>query len=199
MMTDREQAILDGVNANHHAALYRCRWSAPDAQVVVPQLVSLLTSGSPEIVDDALRALFLIGTPAESAAPGVAALLGSSRPITKSMAVLALGQIAHRRPELCVGPLTATLTDESCCRNALRILAYIGAPAKCALEEVLRLYSKRDAKIRKAVVLTAVAIGAECGEVVVLLKTASSDRSKIVRDAARRAAGQRGTASTRVP
>lgn len=37
-MSAEEQAILYLVNADNWAELYRCRWSAPDADRVVPQL-----------------------------------------------------------------------------------------------------------------------------------------------------------------
>ena len=36
-MSIAEQAILDRVNADNWALLYRCRWSKPDAEHVVPQ------------------------------------------------------------------------------------------------------------------------------------------------------------------
>ena len=110
-MSADEQAVLDRVNAENWAELYRCRWSTPDAQRVVPQMVQLLRSDDPEVVDEALRALFRIGTAAISAAEPVARLTQSDSPITKKLAVLTLGQIAHTVPELCVEPLASVLTD----------------------------------------------------------------------------------------
>lgn len=193
-MTADEQAILDQLNADQHAVLYRCRWSAPDAKVVVPQLTALLSSKEGEIVDEALRALFRIGTPAEHAACEVAALVDSPAPITRRLAVQTLGQIAHHKPELCVQPVAAALSDEWCCRDAMRVLAFIGTPAHGALRDVARLYTSRDAKVRKAAIVTAAAIGAARKETVELLNNALHDHSKIVREAAKRAAGQIGGA-----
>lgn len=183
-MSADEQAILDRVNADNWAILYRCRWSKPDAEREVPQLADLLESGDPQIANEALRALFRIGTPAELAAPGVVKLIGSQDPITKQLAVLTLGQIAHKVPALCVEPLATVLTDTLCCRDAMRALAFMGPEAIGALDRVLHLFRNPDAKIRKGVVVTAAAIDATHPNVVELLRNASADRSKIVREAA---------------
>jgi hypothetical protein len=183
-MTEKERSLLDQISADNYAALYRCRWSAPDAESLVPKLVELLFSSDPTVVDEALRSLFRIGTPAVSAAPQVAKLTGSLRPITKRLAVLALGQIAHGNADLCVEALMEPLTDESCCRDVLRILAFIGRPARLGYDSVAKLYTNRDAKTRKAVIETAVAIADDRSKVVALLNVATRDRSKLVRDAA---------------
>jgi HEAT repeat protein len=183
-MTIHEQAILNRVNANNWAALYRCRWSESDANLLVPQLTALLSSQSADVVNEALRALFRIGPPAASATPSVATLTYSTDPMTKQLAVLALGQIAHQIPAACVGPLTSVLNDECCRRDALRALAFIGTPAKPAIETVMRLYDNPDAKVRRDAIVTASAICRDHPEVLVMLHKASADRSKIVRDAA---------------
>lgn len=183
-MSADDQAILDRVNAEHWAELYRCRWSTPDAERVVPQLMQLLGSDDSRIVDEALRALFRIGTAAISAAEPVARLVQSNSPITKRLAVLALGQIAHAAPALCVEPIASVLTDPLCCRDALRLLAFIGPKAGTALDRVLPLFKDKDAKVRKAAVVTAASINRDHPAVMELLQLASKDRSKIVREAA---------------
>ena len=185
-MSAYEQAILDRVNAENCAELYRCRWSEPDAERVVPQLVPLLRSDDPQIIDETLRALFLIGTPAISAAEPVARLTESDSPITKQLAVLTLGQIAHTIPGLCVEPLASVLTDSLSCRNALRTLAFIGSKAETALDRVLPLFRDTDAKVRKAAVVTAASIKSDHPDVMEILHLASKDRSKIVREAAQK-------------
>jgi len=183
-MTIAEQAVLNRVNADNWAELYRCRWSQTDAERVVPQLERLLESEDLEIKNEALRALFRIGPSAVSAASEVAKLIGSADPITKQLAVLTLGQIAHKMPSLCVEPLASVLSDPLCCQDAMRTLAFIGSKATDALERVLQRFSDPNAKIRKAAVVTAVAIDATHPEVMRLISKASSDRSKIVREAA---------------
>ncbi len=183
-MSAAEQAILDRVNADNWAVLYRCRWSKPDAELVVPELTELLESETAEIKQEALRALFRIGAPAVSAAPQVAGLTQSPEPMTKHLAVLTLGQIAHTHPDLCVEPLASTLNDPICCRIALGTLAFIGSAANGALDRVKPLLSHSDAKVRKAAVVTAAAIHVSDPEIVELLRHASADRSKIVREAA---------------
>jgi HEAT repeat protein len=183
-MSADDQAILDRVNSENWAELYRCRWSTPDAERVVPQLVQLLRSDDPQIVDEALRALFRVGTAAISAAEPVARLTQSDSPITKQLAVLTLGQIAHTVPELCVEPLASVLTDSLCCRDAMRVLAFVGSKAETALDRVLPLFRDTDAKVRKAALITAASIKPDHPDVMEILHLASKDRSKIVRDAA---------------
>ena len=183
-MSVAELAILKRVNADNWAALYRCRWSASDAQELVPQLQKLLESDDPLIINEALRALFRIGTPAVSAAPEVAFLTRSQDPLTKQLAVLTLGQIAHSVPSLCVESLAAALADPLCCRDAMRSLAFIGPKAIGAIDRVLNRFSDPDSKIRKGALVTATAIDAEHPAVAELINDALSDRSKIVRDAA---------------
>ena len=172
------------MNADNWAMLYRCRWSNADAERVVPQLAELLNSDNIQIANEALRALFRIGTPAVSAAPEVVKLTQSRNPITKQLSVLTLGQIAHQVPSLCVGPLALALTDPICCRDALRALAFIGSEACEVLEHVKHLFNDPNAKIRKAALVTAAAIGGKDPEIVGFLRGATGDRSKIVREAA---------------
>jgi hypothetical protein len=200
-MTNAEQVVLNRLNADNWAELYRCRWSQPDAERVVPQLERLLKSEDLQIKNEALRALFRIGPSAVSAAAAVAKLIGSGGdPLTKQLAVLTLGQIAHKVPSLCVHPLASALSDPSCCQDAMRTLAIIGSKATDALERVLQRYNDPNAKIRKATVVTAAAIDATHPEVMRLMRKASSDRSKIVREAVAKCSrkGKKGTERIRL-
>ena len=183
MPTD-EQAFLDEVNADNWAMLYRCRWSQPDAERVVPQLEQLLDSTAPLVRHESLRALFRIGTPAAAAARRVAELTRSKDLMTKRLAVLALGHIAHTIPEVCVEPLASTLSDSDCCLDALRALAFMGGRAKAAINQVKPLFGDSNAKVRKVAVMAASQIDASDPEVKGLLQKATTDRSVIVRDAA---------------
>lgn len=183
-MTQEEQAVLDRFNADNWAMLYRCRWSPEDADEVVPQLMRLLESSDPEIQQATLRALFRIGTPAAAAADQVAGLTRSSVPMTKRLAVLALGQIAHQLPEVCVDPVAETLSDPECCRDALRILSYLGQAAAGALEAVKPLLTNPDAKVRRDAVKALAKMKPADPQVIELIRAATNDRSKIVREAA---------------
>jgi HEAT repeat protein len=183
-MSADEQAILDHVNADNWAVLYLCRWSKPDAERVVSQLVGLLDSGDSQITQEALRALFRIGTPAALAAPHAAKLIRSPETMTKHLAVMTLGQIAHKSPDLCVEPLASALNDPTCCRDALRALTFIGPEAEGALDRIKPLFSDSDAKVRKAAVVAAAAINVTDPEIIELLRHALGDRSRIVREAA---------------
>lgn len=183
-MNKNEQTLLDRVNANNWAELYRCRWSKSDAARVVPQLAGLLKSRDPLIVNESLRALLRIGTPAISVAPVVAKLTRSRLPMTKRLALLTLGQIAHKKSTICVKPLAMALTDPLCCRDALRSLAFMGEQAIGALKFVKPLLIDSDAKVRKSAVVTVAAIGGKNPEIMELLSSASTDRNKSVREAA---------------
>jgi HEAT repeat protein len=187
-MSLAEQAILDRLNADNWAVLYRCRWSKPEAEQVVPQLERLLDSEDRQITDEALRGLFRIGTPAVSAASRVASLIQSQEPITRQLAVLTLGQIAHKVPSLCVEPLASVLSDPLCCRDSMRSLAFIGRAALASIDRVQQRFNDRDAKIRKDALLTAAAIDSMHPGTIELIGKASKDRSKVVRDAATKCA-----------
>lgn len=183
-MSIAEQAILDRLNADNWAVLYRCRWSKPDAEKVVPQLEQLLDSKDRLVVDEALRGLFRIGTPAVSAAARVVSLIQSREQITRQLAVQTLGQIAHKEPDICVEPLASVLSDPLCCQDAMRSLAFIGRNALAAIERVHQRFGDRDAKIRKAALSTAIAIDSTHPGTIELIAMATTDRSKVVRDAA---------------
>lgn len=183
-MSADEQDILDHLKADDREKLYRCRWSPPDAERVVPQLIQLLESHDVQIVDEALRSLFCIGAPAVAAAMPVARLTQSPLPITKHLAVLTLGQIADTAPELSVGPLTSVLNDPMCCRDAMRALAFMGPKAEASLEHIVPFFNDPIAKVRKSAIVAAALIHADHPEVVEGLRRATGDRSKIVREAA---------------
>lgn len=187
-MKTRASEFIAEVTANNRDLLYRCRWSKEDAQRVVPKLTAVLSDADPTIVQEALRSLFTIGTPAASAAPAVAPLVEAHEPMTRSLAVLALGQIAHKEPERCVGPITAALKDQRCRQNALRILAFLGSRAKSSLSEVISCYASPDAKTRKLAVKAALAINKQDPATQALILKGTKDRSTAVRTALAKAA-----------
>ena len=192
-MSIAEQAILDRLNADNSAVLYRCRWSKPEAEQVVPQLEELLDSENHQIANEALRGLFRIGTPAASAAARVVSLIQSREPITRRLAVQTLGSIAHKVPDICVEPLASVLSDPLCCQDAMRSLAFIGRNALAAIQRVHQQFDDRDAKIRKAALLTATAIDPTHPGTIELLDKATTDRSKVIRDAAAKCANNAKT------
>lgn len=175
--------FLAEVMADNRAMLYRCRWSKLDALHVVPELIRILSDDNPVIVNEALRALFTIGTPAVAAASSVARLIGSENPITRQLATLALGQIAHKEPDLCVGSVTEALDHDECRHDALRILKFLGHAARNSITKVASYYDSSHAKTRRLAALTAIAIDAESEVVQQIATKAASDRSKAVRTA----------------
>jgi len=175
------------VNRDNRCMLYKCRWSSDEANRIVPELIRVLSDEDHLLVDESLRALFVIGTPAVAAACHVVPLISSSFPITRQLAVLALGQIAHKRPEICVEPMTKALDRDDVSQNALRILAFLGGKATIALPAIVEKYRSEDAKTRKMVVTAVAAIDAYSEMVRQLFANAKTDCSKLVRAAADKA------------
>ena len=188
-MTLGERELFEQLNADNRAALYRCRWSPSDAEVVVPKLIPLLASDESAVVDETLRALFCIGTPAEGAAESILSLLNSESAMTRQLALLALGQVAHQRPAVLVPAIIGLLDDQRLCRDVLRVLAFLGSGSKEALPQVVKLSDHPDAKVRKAVVDAAIKIDPGSAAVKELVSAALQDRSQVVRRAAARLGG----------
>ncbi len=186
-MMESASEFIARVMADNRAALYRCRWSEEDARRVVPRLTRILSDADPAVVDEALRALFTIGTPAVAAAGDVAPLIDSEHPITRQLATLALGQIAHKKPDLCVGPVTAALDHDECRHDALRILKFLGHAARSSIVKVASYYDRPDAKTRRLAAVAAIAIDSGSGVTQQLVTRAASDRSKAVRTAVQKA------------
>jgi HEAT repeat protein len=181
---DNHARFLSQVNAKNCELLYRCRWSKDDAARVIPKLIDVLSSADRRQVDESLRALFLIGTPAFPAAQHVVPHCASKHSITRRLAVLTLGQIAHQHARVCLEPLIDALDDAECRSDAIRILAYLKGRAKPALAALARLFDSKDAKTRTALVKAVAAIDRRSKQSQALFKRAKSDRSKTVRLAA---------------
>ena len=139
--------------------------------------------------------------PAAAAAPSVARLIESDHAITRQLATLAIGQIAHKDPSLCVGPVMSALMHDECRHPALRILAFLGDAAKCALLAVAPFYESPDAKTRKLAAIAALSIDVESEVSQQIIAKARTDRSRAVRSAVDRAeqkAQQAGSRQRRV-
>jgi len=175
------------VNRDQRAILYRCRSSSEVAAQIVPELIRILSDEGHLLVDESLRALFLIGTPALAAATHVIPLISSPFPITRQLAVLTLGQIALQKPEVCVQPIARALDDEDCCQDALRILAFLGSNARNALPAIVAKYETKEARTRSLVVKAVAAIDGRSETARELFGKARADRSKDVRSAVEKA------------
>jgi HEAT repeat protein len=173
--------FLAEATADDRALLYRSRWSKQDARRVVPQLAAALSDANPAIVQEALRSLFIIGNPAAPAAPDVARLVETEDLMTRRLAVLALGQIAHKDPNRCLGPVTAALKHRECRHDALRILAFLGRDARRSLSAVISCYASQDAHTRRLAVKAALAIDKQASATRLLVLKAARDRSASVR------------------
>jgi HEAT repeat protein len=155
---------------------------------VVPELTEVLSDEDQSLVEEALRSLFTIGTPAVGAAPNVARFIESNRASTRQLATLVIGQIAHKVPSLCVGPVTSALMHDECRHPALRILAFLGDAAKSSLSAVASLYESPDAKTRSLAAIAAISIDLESEAAQQIIAQARTDPSKAVRSAVNQAA-----------
>jgi hypothetical protein len=179
--------IIAEVTADNRAVLYRCRWSPHHAARVVPDLIQTLSDRNPAIVDEALRSLFTIGTPAIAAASCVAQLIKSQWAITRQVATLTLGSIAHTEPDICIGPITGALDDKKCRHDALRILKSFGTAAMSALPNVTPFWESPDAKTRRLAYITAISIAGDAEVAREIASKARADRSQAVRVAVEKA------------
>lgn len=181
------------VNENNRQLLYRCRWSEDDRARIVPGLIEVLSDEDRLLVDDALRGLFVIGPAAVVAAPHVIPLISSSFPITRQMAILTLGQIAHHEPMICLEPMIKALEHSDCRDNAMRTLAFLNGHAKEAIPAIVQLFESKDAKTRVLVVRTVAAIDGRCEMALCLFHRAQADRSKLVSAAAEKVLKQQSS------
>jgi vesicle coat complex subunit len=180
--------IIAEVTANNSAILYRCRWNRDEASRVIPELIQVLSDEDPAFADKALRALFTVGTAAVAAAPRVAQLIDNERPITRQLATLTIGQIAHESPCVCAGAVTLALRHKECRDAALRILKFLGSAAKSALPEVLPLCECSDAGTRKQAILAVISMDRQSPDAQRIIAKGRADPSKAVREAVEKAA-----------
>jgi hypothetical protein len=176
--------LLQYVNADNFEVLYRCRWSADDAESVVPQLVALLDEASEDVVCEALRAIFRIGPAAFAAMPKVAALIASSDSMVAELAVGTLGRVCLDQPGVAIDHLSAAAERPELQKTALYALINFGPHARTATAAFVSAYQSSDAVVRRFAVRGLIACGADDAAAVAVLERAKTDRSKDVRKAA---------------
>lgn len=176
--------FLDSLNRKDREQLYRCRWSEPDAERVVPKLIDVLACDDHLLVDEAMRALFLIGTPVAAAATHVIRHQKSEHVITRRLVIQALGNIAYHQPEVVLAPIIEALEDDNCREDAIRVLACMKRDARKAVPALADHIDDPQAQTRKAIVNAVASIDGRSRRAKNLFRKAASDRSQTVRRAA---------------
>jgi uncharacterized membrane protein YccC len=86
---------------------------------------------------------------------------------------------------------------DECVQPALRIPAFLGDAAKCALSAVVSFYESPDAKTRRLAAIAAISIDVKSEAAQQILTKARTDRSKAVRSAVDRATQKAQQAGSR--
>jgi HEAT repeat protein len=178
--------ILDRVNADNFAVLYRCRWRPEVAEEIAPQLAELLTHFDSRIVAESLRALHRIGPAAFSSKSAVHLSLSHSDLIVRKLAVSALAAICLERPNDAIPGIVIAADDSELLETCLMALINFGSAAASAAPLFCRCYKNRNSKIRRLAVRALRACGATDDESVEVMLTALHDSSNDVRRAAAR-------------
>jgi hypothetical protein len=177
--------ILDSLEANYRARLYQARWDEAAADEIVPQLVGLLGGPSRDIVLRALRALVTIGSAARGALAAALPHLGSSDPAVAQAAAYAIGCIAWRDPGAAVGPLVAAFRP-GFEKPVMHALSGFGPAARPAAPVFAQAFRHKAAGVRRLALRGLKEVQAPARIIEAVLAQARTDRSRAVREYARK-------------
>lgn len=189
MSSATANAALDTIEADNCAVLYKARWDAATAIEVVPKLAALLDSDDRDTLLRALRALVIIGPPACDAAPKIARLLHSSDIWVFQAAAIALARASLKNPQYAIKPLVDVANVSGGEKHVMHALIDLGEAAKSASAVFVRAFESRAASMRRLALRGLVAIGADEVTLAAALGRAANDKSKEVREYARKVAG----------
>jgi hypothetical protein len=181
----RLDEILNALEANYRARLYQARWDEAAAAEIVPQLVGLLGSPSPDIVLRSLRALVTIGPAARGALDAALPYLGSSDLAVAEVAAHAIGCISLRDPGAAVGALVAAFRP-GLEKPVMHALLGLGSAAGAAAPVFAQAFRHKRAGVRRLALRGLKEIQAPASIVDAILAQARVDRSREVREYARK-------------
>jgi hypothetical protein len=177
--------ILNALEANYRARLHQATWDEVAAGQIVPQLVELLGSPSRDIVLRALRALITIAHAARGALAAALPHLGSSDSAVAEAAAHAISRIAWRDPAAALGPLVAAFRP-GLEKPVMQALLEFGPAARSAAPVFAQAFAHKLAGVRRLALRGLKEIEAPAGLVEAVLAQAQKDRSRAVRDYARK-------------
>jgi HEAT repeat protein len=189
MVSETANAPLDAIEADNCAILYKARWDPATAIEVVPKLVAIIDSDDRDTLLRGLRALVIVGPPASEAAPNIARLLHSSEIWVVQAAAIALARVSLKNPQNAIKPLVDAANIPGGEKHVMHALIDLGEAAKSASAVFVRAVESRSASIRRLALRGLVATGANEEMLAAALERAAADKSKEVREYAKKVAG----------
>lgn len=186
-MSDIE-AFLASCEANTREILYRARWDEATAEEVVPLLIEALYSDDLEIKRRALSAFVTICHNAQTAAPQIIPLLRSADSRIYETAAHALQRVSWKKTGPAIQPLIEMAAIPGREKFAMHALIGLGPGAKAALPVFIRAFDDSTVYMRRLALRGLKEIGAEGKAVDEVLDRASRDRSKEIREYAKKVA-----------
>jgi HEAT repeat protein len=184
--TNDAREVLDRLEADTFAELYKSRWDAAHAETVVPALISCLKVSDTAVLHRALSALARIGPEAQQAIDAVIRLMFHADPLIADAAIHALGRISLKCPERAVAPLVHAASKPATQKPALFALIGFGRNANSTASAFATAFASRDARIRRLALRGLKEIGADASIAEPIVALALKDTNAEVRAAAKK-------------
>ena len=175
-------SILDAAEANDRAVLYEARWNEQTAARIIPKLIELLDSTDPEVLRRTLNAFVTIAPRAAAAAGRILPHLSSQDPLIAEVAVWALARVSLDNPDLAIDPLISAADLPGLRKPAMQALIDFGGAASRAALLFARAFADPSADMRCLALRGLAQIGAPPSVVLPVLREATTDKSKRVRE-----------------
>ena len=187
--------LLAYVSADNRAALYRCRWSQPDAEDIVPALAQLLHASDRTIVVQALNALHCIGPAARASIPNAIPLLDHPDTVVREAAITTLAQVGLDTPAGVLPHLLAASARPEHLVTLLFAFINLATPSPEALPFVCQAFEHPKGHVRRLALRALAAINAPNSVLAPILQRATSDPNADVRSAAAKLSQRSPTAT----
>lgn len=184
--------ILDSLEADLWADLYRCRWDAQHRAATIPVLLELLANPDPKIYQRTMQNIGRIGPCDKKRAlsalvPPVCDYTRDANKLTRKIAVVTLQRIGQDNPKASVPALIAVCDNEEALLDwALLALVDIGQSAQKAAECYRRFSTHPNGKIRRLCLRGLDAIHATDAASLRIVRKATRDANKQVREMAKK-------------
>jgi len=180
-----EDKILDEIESDNRALLYKARWNDETAGEVVPQIIDLLSSSNRETLRRSLTALVTIGPYARNALDAALPHLQSEDLVISHNAVIAISCIALHDSEAAIQPLRDAYR-EGLEKPVLNALLCFKSNARSTADIFAQAFAHHSLKMRLLALRGLKAIDAPAEILQPILNKAASDRSREVQEYARK-------------
>lgn len=189
MTTSEAQEVLGRLEADKSAELYKSRWDAARAAIVVPPLINCLEVPDTAVLYRTMSALVRIGPESQQAIDAVIKLLPHPDPVINDRAIYTLGRIGLRSPERVIPALVRASSAVATQKQALFALLGFGHNASSTSPTFIEAFQSRDSRIRRLALRGLNEIGAGAEIMKPVLSIALKDKNKEIRTAAQKIAG----------